>query len=154
MAKKLVKRPSALSSDGAYLKKLHLKISNHIDSAKKAFQRSIDTEMVKAYWLIGRDIFKEEQRGKVRAEYGRYLIKELSKSLTRTHGKGFGLSTLKDMRLFYITYSQRRIGHALSGQSKEKLFSANLGWTHYRNLMRIDRPEARRFYEIEAEKNH
>lgn len=42
----------------------------------------------------------------------------------------------------------------MRGQSKVKSFSQNLGWTHYRTLMRVDRPEARRFYEIEAEKNH
>src|SRR5690242_13458018 len=30
----------------------------------------------------------------------------------------------------------------------------NLGWTHYRALMRFDRDNARRFYEIEAEKNN
>src|SRR3990167_7947686 len=154
MAKKSIKHLSSKTSDGARFEKFYLKISNHIESAKKTFQRTVDTEMVKAYWLIGHDIFKEEQRGKVRAEYGGYLLKELSKRLTRVYGKGFILSTLKDMRQFYLTYSKKPIGHAVRGQSKGKLFNPNLGWIHYRALMRVDRSEARRFYEIEVEKNH
>ena len=154
MAKKSTKQHLSITSDNFRLDKLYVKISKHIETARKAFQRTVDTEMVKAYWLIGKDIFEEEQHGKARAEYGSYLLKELSKRLTRYHGKGFGLSTLKDMRQFYLTYSKRPIGHAVRGQSKEKQFSLNLGWTHYRALMRLDRSEARQFYEIEAEKNH
>lgn len=154
MIKKSEKSKLSHSSDTSRLEKLYLKISTHIESAKKAFQLTVDTEMVKAYWLIGHDIFEEEQHGKTRAEYGSYLLKELSKRLTRNYGKGFGLSTLKDIRQFYITYSQRPIGHALRGQSRRKSFNPNLGWTHYRSLMRIDRSAARQFYEIETEKNH
>jgi predicted nuclease of restriction endonuclease-like (RecB) superfamily len=154
MVKKIVKRPLSNNSDQLRVEKLYLKISHYIESARKVVQRTVDIEMVSAYWLIGRDIFKEEQHGKARAEYGSYVLKELSKKLSRYHGKGFSLSTLKDMRQFYIIFSKRPIGHAVRGQSKEKKFSPNLGWTHYRALMRIDRVEARQFYEIEAEKNH
>lgn len=149
-----IKQSSLVGPNTQRIEKLYLKISTYIDSAKESFQRTIDTEMVKAYWLIGRDIVKEEQHGKTRAEYGSYLLKDLSKKLSRSYGKGFGLSTLKDMRQFYLTYSKRPISHAVRGQSKEKPFSHNLGWIHYRALMRVDRSEARRFYEIEAEKNH
>jgi predicted nuclease of restriction endonuclease-like (RecB) superfamily len=31
---------------------------------------------------------------------------------------------------------------------------SNLSWTHYRTLLRVDKPEARAFYEIEAIQNH
>lgn len=154
MAKKLTKKGTNIISSDARLDNLYLKISSHIESAKNSIQRTIDTEMVKAYWLVGRDIFKEEQHGKIRADYGSYILKELSKKLTRTLGKGFSLSTLKDMRQFYLTYQDRQIGHAVRGQSKLRQFSPNLGWIHYRSLMRVDRSEARKFYEIEAAKNH
>lgn len=132
---------------------LYTKISNHIDDARNTLQRTIDTEMVKAYWLIGRDIYKEEQQGKRRAEYGGYLISELSKRLSKKYGKGFGVSTLKDIRKFYLTYSSYSpISHAVRGQSGSQL-SANLGWIHYRALMRVNREEARKFYEVEAQEN-
>jgi predicted nuclease of restriction endonuclease-like (RecB) superfamily len=154
MVKKIIKRSALSPSSGSRLGNLYLKISSHIESAKKSIQRTVDTEMVKAYWLIGREIFKEEQHGKARAEYGSYLLNELSKRLSRNFGKGFSLSTLKDMRQFYLAYSDKQISHAVRGQSKLKTFSQNLGWIHYRALMRIDRLDARKFYEIEAEKNH
>lgn len=38
--------------------------------------------MVQAYWNIGRVIVEEEQRGKVRADYGKQLVTELSRRLT------------------------------------------------------------------------
>ena len=108
--------------------------------------------MVSAYWRIGRDIVEAEQNGKVRAAYGSNLLTELAKRLCDKYGKGFSVSTLRDIRQFYITYSDTSpIHHAVRGKSKS--LSPNLGWVHYRALMRIDRIEARLFYEIESEKN-
>ena len=45
--------------------------------------------MVAAYWKIGRRIVEEEQSGRERAEYGKEIIKNLSKELTEEFGKGF-----------------------------------------------------------------
>ncbi len=132
---------------------LYSKVTSHIDQARVNVQRTVDTEMVKAYWLIGRDIVEEEQQGKSRADYGSYLLKALSDRLAQQYKKGFSVSTLRDIRQFYLTYfDYPPIHHAVRGESKQ--FSPNLGWIHYRALMRISRQEARQFYEIEAEKNH
>ncbi len=149
---KISKCSLPISAVNARFEKLYAKIESHIENARKAIQRTVDTEMVNAYWLIGRDIVKEEQQGQKRANYGSYVLKELSKR-SREYGKGFGLSTLKDMRQFYMSYPKRPIGHAVRGQSKRELFSPYLGWSHYRALMRVDRIEAHQFYEIEAQKN-
>lgn len=141
------------SSELIAIDALYKKVSAHIDNARQTVQRSIDTEMVSAYWLTGRDIVEEEQKGEKKAKYGQYLIVELSKRLTASYKKGFGITTLKDARQFYLTYSNRLpIGHALRGQSEH--FNPNLGWIHYRALMRVTREEARSFYEIEAAKNN
>src|SRR2546428_7751372 len=59
----------------------------------KAWQ-SVNTEMVTAYWEIGRAIVQEEQRGAARAEYGQRVIAELSRRLSAEFGKGFGRSIL------------------------------------------------------------
>lgn len=155
MQKKLpvIKNEKNNLSNTKRINSLYTRVSNYIEQARQGVQRTIDTEMVKAYWLMGYDIFKEEQQGKSRADYGSYLLKELSTRLTKQYGKGFGTSTLKDIRQFYLTYADYSpIGHALRGQFKQQL-SQNLGWIHYRALMRVNRPEARRFYEIETEKN-
>ena len=125
--------------------------------------------MVSAYWNIGRDIVEEEQKGKERANYGSFILKTLSHKLIKKYGRGFSISTLKDIRQFYVVYVDR-ISHALRGQSEDNLdayklkqISNNkqssslhfqLGWIHYRALMRVARIEARQFYEIEAVRNH
>lgn len=132
---------------------LFQKISYHIDSARNNIVRSVDSEMVQAYWRIGRDIVEEEQNGQQRAQYGKQLLQELSKKLALKYGKGFSISTLKDIRQFYQTYSAQSISHALRGELTNS-FNSKLGWIHYRALMRVDRPEARSFYEIEAAKNN
>ena len=50
-----------------------------IEDARKNTYRAINFEMVRAYWNIGRIIVEQEQNGKVRADYGKSLIKGLSK---------------------------------------------------------------------------
>lgn len=110
--------------------------------------------MVKAYWLIGQDVVEEEQHGQSRANYGDALLKQLSTRLTKKYGRGFSVSTLKDIRQFYLVYANaNQISHAVRGQSLFAI-SSSLSWTHYRALMRITRTEARAFYETEAIKNH
>jgi len=134
------------------LDNLYKKVSAHIETARYHIQRSIDTEMVKAYWLTGYEIIEEEQKGSDRAQYGSYLIKELSDRLSKSYGKGFSVSTLKNARQFYLIYANfSPIGHALRSQSHT--LNPNLSWIHYRALMRVIRQEARSFYELEAIKN-
>ncbi len=81
-------------------------------SRSRAWQ-AVNTEMVACYWEIGRLIVEEEQRGKARAGYGKYLIKELAERLTKEFGKGFALSNIKYFRQLYLSFS---IGHAVRGQ--------------------------------------
>lgn len=72
--------------------------------------------MVYAYYEIGRRIYEEEQHGKERADYGKYLLKELSDYLLKKFGKGFSVTNLKQMRKFYLTYVNDEIGQTVSGQ--------------------------------------
>ena len=132
---------------------LYGKVTAHIDQARATVHKTVSVEMVKAYWLIGKEIVEEEQQGKSRADYGSYLLQALSDRLTQQYKKGFSVSTLRDIRQFYLTYSDHTsIHHAVRGELKQ--FSPSLGWIHYRALMRISRKEARQFYEVEAIKNH
>lgn len=110
------------------------------------------------YYEIGRRIYEEEQHGKERAGYGKYLLKELSGYLLKRFGKGFSVTNLKQMRKFYLTYVDDQIGQIVSDQFKNlptvssgrKFF---LSWSHYLKLMRISNINERHFYEIEAAKN-
>jgi predicted nuclease of restriction endonuclease-like (RecB) superfamily len=129
--------------------------------------------MVYTYYEIGRYIVEDEQQGEQRAEYGKALLKELSAKLIEKFGDGFSYPMLKNMRQFYMMYSKNRIGSTVSSQlqiadnnhfeiaqtlsaqsQKSETLSRKLqftlSWSHYLILMRVQNPDARRFYEIEA----
>ncbi len=113
-----------------------------IQSARNSVKTAVNTAMVQAYWHIGKRIIEQEQQGKARANYGDELIASLSERLTKEFGKGFGVSTLKDMRQFFLTFPK---SHALRGE---------LSWTHYRLLMRVEDVAARDFYADECVKGN
>lgn len=66
-----------------------------LDSARKQAKTAVNLSMVYAYYEIGRRIYEEEQQGKERADYGKYLLKELSDYLLKRFGKGFSVTNLK-----------------------------------------------------------
>jgi len=114
------------------------KIGNTYQSAKSSIISAVNTEMLHAYWQIGKDIIEFEQGGKLKAEYGKQLLIDLSKDLTFQHGKGFSRSNLQYMRLLYFYYP---ICQTLSGK---------LTWSHYIELVSLDDNLAREFYEKQS----
>lgn len=78
-----------------------------LDQARTNVVRAVNSNMVTAYWLIGREIVQELQGGDERAEYGKQVIENLSKRLTHRYGKGFSAPTLWKFRQFYQVYSFR-----------------------------------------------
>ena len=133
-------------------------ISAMLHNAKSNAKTAVNLTMVYTYYEIGRKIVEEEQNGSNRAEYGKYLLKELSEYLTKEFGKGFSITNLKQMRQFYTIYCNDSIGQTLSDQFKNLPITSTgrkfyLSWSHYLKLMRIDNIDERHFYEIEAIKN-
>lgn len=129
-----------------------------LENARNQARMALNISMVYSYYEVGRMIMEEEQNGEQRAEYGKAILKELSRRLTESLGKGFSVENLKLMRRFYVVYSQDQIGQKVSTQfenlpvTKEgrKFF---LSFSHYVMLMRISNIEERHFYEIEAIQN-
>ncbi len=113
-----------------------------IDSSRKNAIRSVDFCRVQMYWQIGRRIVEEEQGGNARAEYGKYIIRNLSKSLIPEYGTGFGIRQLEQARQFYIEYPN---ANALRSQ---------FNWTQYRALIQIDDKDKREYYELESANNN
>ncbi|MCT4604103.1 MAG: PDDEXK nuclease domain-containing protein [Marinifilum sp.] len=111
--------------------------------ARRSVVQTVNKAMVYTYFEIGRMIVEEEQNGKERAEYGKQILKELSKRLNAEFGKGFSQRNLEQMRQFYLIYSKTQ---TLSAEF-------NLSWSHYLKLMRIDNEEERGYYQIEAYEN-
>ena len=110
-------------------------IRSALAEARKKVIFAANKAMVAVYWEIGKQI--AEAVGD-RAEYGRGLLKYLSEKLTLEFGKGFTERNLRAMRQFYETFPIR---HTLR---------AELSWSHYRLLMRIDEPNRREFYLTEG----
>ena len=75
-----------------------------ISDARVNAVRSVDFCRVQMYWHIGRRIVEEEQKGKARADYGTYLIRDLARSLEPEYGSGFGARQLERSRQLYRTY--------------------------------------------------
>ena len=129
-----------------------------LNNARNKIKRNIDSVMTYTYYEVGRRIIEEEQKGKERAEYGKQLLKNLSKVLTKEFGKGFSATNLKQMRKFYLLYSNKVIGQTVSGEFENAAeisgkFDFKLSWSHYIFLMRLEENE-RSFYEIESDKNN
>jgi predicted nuclease of restriction endonuclease-like (RecB) superfamily len=107
------------------------------DARGRAWQ-AVNSVMVAAYWEVGRVIVEVEQGGQERADYGARLVRDLSPRLKSDFGKGFDRSNLWHMRAFYLAYP------------KVDALRRELSWTHYRLLLRVDKSDARSFYEAEA----
>lgn len=128
-----------------------------IQEARTNVVRTINVEMVRAYWLIGRQLVEVEQHGRKRALYGEELLETLADRLQNEFDRGFTLTNLKYMRRFYFAYP-----HLLSSEKRHAvrdelvtvgILNPSLSWTHYRLLMKVESSIARSFYEIETTKN-
>lgn len=153
---------------------LFSRVREILDAARARVVRTVNTTQVAANWLIGREIVEEEQRGQRRAGYGAKLLADLSTRLTAEFGRGYSADNLEAFRQFYLDYPQlisetpsrkstaaaalppQTISETASRKSGDPAgwhpgtLHPSLSWSHYRQLLRAARPEARAFYEIEA----
>ena len=125
--------------------------NNYINEIKKILKNArqkaytaVNSAMVEAYWEIGRRIVEEEQNGKERAEYGKEILQNLSKELTEEFGKGYSYRTLREIRQFYLMFSDFE---------KWRTVSAKLTWSHFQKVLRVSNEKARIFYLTEAAEN-
>ena len=83
------------------------RVASILEQARGNVVRAVNTNMVLAYWLIGREIVNELQGGKGRAKYGEKVIEDISKRLTERYGQGYSKENLQLFRRFYQVYSER-----------------------------------------------
>ena len=126
--------PKAASSLATLVDRLRAIIAD----ARHRALRAVDSVQVRTCWEVGRHIVEFEQGGARRADYGARLLQRLARELTTDFGKGFDVSNLRYMRLFYQSFPIRdALRHELS-------------WTHYRSLLRVENAAARSWYMNEA----
>lgn len=131
MGKELIEKDAISVELAEDIKKIVLEARNKISL-------EVNRTLINTYWNIGKIIIEKEQSGKIKAEYGKSILLNVSKKLTKEIGKGFSKSNLFNMRRFYLTYS--KIPDA----------SGILGWSHYCELIAIKDENKRRFYEKET----
>ncbi len=113
-----------------------------IEQARQEAYRSVNIAMIQRNWLLGKRISEEILQGENRAEYGREVIKKLSRELTGIYGKGFTKSYLYNFMRFHKTFPD--IFQSPIGKSEI------LTWTHYYLLLDVDDKAAREWYAHEA----
>ena len=143
------------------------------DAAQSSAVKAINRMQTMRNWLIGYYIVEFEQHGKDRAEYGTQLLKKLEERVDR---KGLTTTLFKWARKFYRLYPQMMenlpipicatVMHQLQPiENKEdtigasmmhqlvtpgKTIISHLSFTHLREIMTLDDPLARYFYEQEC----
>lgn len=118
--------------------KMIQEITSLVNEVKGNLAKEINKSITYVYWNIGRIIVSNENEYNNRLEYGKEVLKGLSDELTKYLGKGYSVSNLKYMRVFYKAYSN-------FDEINEKL-----SWSHYIELMIIKDKDKRNFYEKEC----
>ena len=114
------------------------RISLEVDKAKRALSININATITETYWNVGRYIVEFEQEGDAKAKYGTSLLTNLSKILRAKVGRGYSRPNLNNMRKFYLQYP---ICQTISDK---------LTWSHICELITIDDPLEREFYQNEC----
>lgn len=147
----------------------------HQEARQKA-AGAVNRQLILRNWLIGSYIKEYQQNGEDRADYGTQLLIRLSADLKSQSVSGVSPDMLERMRLLYDTYPQlgEEISAPLVGKlSVDTVKSPNsappvrnsdqhrptqiparkiveLSWTHLAELVRINDPWKRAFYENEC----
>ena len=108
---------------------------------KKAKDYSKNRHDLESYYNVGK-LLIEAQGGEERAKYGNGLIKEYSKKLTEELGSGFTERNLRNMRQFYLLFSKQNWHPS----------GAELSWSHYRELMRLNDINKINYYVVLSKK--
>ena len=136
-------------------------ISALIEESRRHVAKAVNTAMVYTYYHVGQYIVEFEQCGNYRAAYGKGVLDRLSARLTERFGRGWSVETLTKSRKFYHVYAISSAPQTKSGNDSKSSAAQtksasefSLSWNHYQILMRIDNPDERHFYEIEAKRQN
>jgi len=115
-------------------------IGNLLHLGRQKAATEINTILVKTYWEVGKYIVEFEQKGNVKAEYGKQLLEQLSRDLCIAYGKGFSRSNL-----FYMIKLYRFFPIC-------ETLSHKLTWSHYFEILKADTDLEIGFYTKQCER--
>lgn len=107
-----------------------------IKTTRGRVAQAVNSELVMLYWQIGRRL-RDEVVGEDRAVYGEEVVGVVATTLSAEFGRGFSKRNLYHMMRFGEVFPDLEIVNAVSAQ---------LSWTHLRELIAIDDPLKRQFY--------
>lgn len=150
-------------------------IKQIVSTAKFQSYKAINLMQVASNWLVGKRIVEQEQKGAAKAEYGKQIIKIASDALTQEFGKGYSETNIRNYRKFYLMFNKLVIQQAVPAKSElaqpksrtlsvkfnsvellndinqiRQALPAELSWTHYERLIRVEDDAARLWYMQEA----
>lgn len=145
-------------------------------------QKQVNTALTLRNWIIGRYIVEYEQKGEDRSQYGQHLFKEICYTLKQKGLQSISERYLYICKDFYLAYPEilqtpsaklyftdfQLIGilRTVSAKSKKReevrsvtqvdynLLLNRLSFSHFIELLKIDQPLKRHFYETEIIKNN
>ncbi|MBR2261877.1 MAG: DUF1016 family protein [Paludibacteraceae bacterium] len=115
-----------------------------IEQGRKMAYTAAGQAAITTYWNVGRRIVEEEQAGKVRAEYGKNLMKNLADDLVPSYGNSYSKRNLDYYKKFYLLFPDIQIVNARVH---------NLEWTHVRRILSVTNSKARLWYLTVASEN-
>lgn len=139
MAKKKAKREltrQKKSVDSVPSKRLVSDLRKLIEQSRQEVAQTVNSALVWLYWNIGKRIREDVLKNK-RAEYGEQIVYALSRQLAAEYGRGFGRRNLEQMVRFAEVFPDEQIAQTLSAQ---------LSWSHFTELIRIEDRLKRDFY--------
>jgi len=168
--------PPISKADGTTFEILAERVKNVHDATSSVAKGAVNQLLTIRNWAIGYYIVEYEQEGWDRAKYGARLLQNLADKLSI---KGLDRSMLNVCRLFYIKYPQicATVSHKLQGidyfpenlaiieeklrgsicetvsrkfKTPPELLVTRLSFSHIKEIMPIEDPIERFFYELEC----
>ncbi|MGA1845356.1 MAG: PDDEXK nuclease domain-containing protein [bacterium] len=129
-------KPANIKNQTVQVPALFADIRRMIEEARAAVATTVNAGLTMLYWRIGKRLTQEILEGK-RADYGKRILATLSQQLSREYGEGFSYTALTRMIKFIECFPDSEIVATLSLQ---------LSWSHFRELLPLDKPLQRDFY--------
>jgi predicted nuclease of restriction endonuclease-like (RecB) superfamily len=128
----MTRKEGLLAADKALIRD----VRQMIEEARASVAVAVNAGLTILYWRIGRRISQEILKGE-RAEYGKGILATLSQQLVGEYGDGFSYSALTRMV---------RFAEAFPGEKIVATLSQKLSWSHFRELLPLEKPLQRDFY--------
>ena len=112
-------------------------VATIIDNARMQVAIYVNTQTCMTFWNVGKYII-DDMDYQTYSAYGKKILATLSQRLTARYGKGFTYSALTRMM---------KVAHIYNNREMFAMLSQTLSWSHFLELITIEDPTKRLFYQ-------